>query len=122
MDSAQREALVERLALAFGDARDVTPADDQPAHILLPELDLPAPWTPSPTRALTIWTNWPQESPQFMVDEAVVGEGGDPPRSHHEVYAVGETWRGFSFTFAWAGDDPVRAVQMWMERFAVERS
>jgi hypothetical protein len=122
MQITQRKPLVECLALAFGDARDVTPADGQPAHILLPALHLPAPWTPSLTRALTIWTTWPLERPQFLVDEAVVGESGNPPRSHHEVYAVGETWRGFSFAFPWAGDDPVRAVQMWMERFAVERS
>jgi len=122
MDNVQREVLVERLALAFGDAQDVTPAADQPPHILLPKLVLPRPWKPASTRALTIWTNWPFERPQFLVDMAVVGDGGEPPRSNHDVYAVGETWRGFSFTFAWAGSDPVRAVQMWMERFTVERS
>ncbi len=80
MDSAQREALVERLALAFGDARDATSADDQPAHILLPELDLPVPWTPSPTRALTIWTNWPQERPQFLLSSAKAASATKPPR------------------------------------------
>ena len=113
---------MERLALAFGDARDVTPVDGQPAHILLPKISLPAPWKPSRARALTIWGKWPHERPQFLVDEKVVGERGEPPRSHHPVYAVGETWRGFSFTFPWVGADPVRAVQLWMERFVVERS
>jgi hypothetical protein len=119
---AQREGLVERLALAFGGAGDVTPADDQPPHILLPKLELPAPWQPSPTRALTIWANWPEQRPQFVIDDAVVGETGEPPRSNHVVYAAGESWRGFSFNFTWSGDDPVRAVQLWMGRFIVERS
>lgn len=122
MDVAVRETLLERLARAFNGAVDVTPANDQPPHVLLPAVELPEPWTPSPTRALAIWTNWPAERPQFVVDEKVVGEGGEAPRSNHSVFAVGESWRGFSFSFGWSGDDPVRAVQMWLARFTVERT
>jgi hypothetical protein len=122
VEATQREALVERLAHAFGEAVDVTPANGQPTHILLPEVELPSPWQPSTTRALTIWAGWPQERPQFLVDEAVIGEGGEPPRSNHTVYAGGKTWRGFSFAFPWDGDDPVRVVQLWLTRFTAERS
>lgn len=122
MDATQRGVLVEHLAHAFGDAIDVTPADGQPPHILLQNVELPPPWQPSSTRALTIWTGWPQERPQFVVDERVIGEGGAPPRSNTTVYAAGEAWRGFSFAFGWSGDDPVRAVQLWLTRFTAERS
>lgn len=107
---------------AFGAAVDVTPADGQAAHILLPSIELPEPWTPSPTRALTVWQEWPTSRPQFVIDEGVVGENGQPPRSHHSVYLLGESWRGFSFDFPWSGDDPVRAVQLWLARFTAERS
>lgn len=117
-----RVELVERLRIAFGNAEDVTPADDQPLHVILPELVLPEPWRPSPAQALTIWSNWPAERPQFVVDESVVGEHGDPPRSHSPVYAVGRSWRAFSFAFPWTSEDPVRAVQLWMTRFTVERT
>lgn len=113
---------MERLALAFGNAKHVTPAEAQPLHVLLPAVDLPEPWKPVTTRAMTIWADWPSVRPQFLIDESVVGEGGAPPRSNHSVYAAGESWRGFSFEFAWSGDDPVRAVQLWMARFIVERS
>jgi hypothetical protein len=122
MDAAEREDLVEKLALAFGGALDVTPADGQPPHIILPTLDLPEPWTPSTTRALSIWEDWPADRPQFVVEEDVVGEGGEPPRSNHAIYAVGRSWRGFSFNFSWSGDDPVRVIQMWLTRFTAERS
>lgn len=122
MDVGDRTLLVQRLAVAFGEAVDVTPADGQAAHVLLPSLELPEPWTPSPTRGLTVWEGWPGARPQFVIDERVVGESGEPPRSHHPVYLLGGTWRGFSFNFAWSGDDPVRAVQLWMQRFTAERS
>ena len=122
MDAAEREALVNRLALAFGDAKDVTPAEVQPLHVLLRAVDLPEPWKPATTRVLTIWTDWPSVRPQFLIDESVVGEGGEPPRSNSSIYAVGETWRGFSFEFPWSGDDPVHAVQLWMARFTAEPS
>jgi hypothetical protein len=117
-----RDRLVEVLGAAFGDAVDVTPAEDQPAHILLPSLELPEPWTPSPTRALTVWQDWPTGRPQFVIDEKLTGEGGQPPRSHHSVYLLGQSWRGFSFTFPWSGADPVRVVQLWLTRFTVERA
>jgi hypothetical protein len=121
--SEQRTAeIIERLALAFGAAIDVTPAGGQPSHVLLPQLELPEPWRPSPARALTIWADWPTERPQFYIDVAVTGETREPPRSHGSSYLLGETWRNFSFTFPWAGDDPVRAVQLWVTRFVKERS
>jgi hypothetical protein len=122
MDPADRDLLVRRLKVAFGKAVDVTPGEGQAAHILLPSLRLPDPWKPSPTRALTVWEGWPGARPQFVVDQAVVGETGEPPRSNHEVYLLGDPWRGFSFNFGWSGDDPVRAVQCWLARFSVERS
>jgi hypothetical protein len=122
MEPGDRKILVRRLAVAFGDATDVTPADDQAPHVLLPSIELPEPWKPSPTRALTVWEGWPGNRPQFVIDLSVVGENGEPPRSHHEVYLLGKSWRGFSFNFAFSGDDPVRAVQLWLTRFTVERS
>jgi hypothetical protein len=122
MDASERTDIVSRLAAAFGDARDVTPAEDQPLHVLLPQLELPDPWKPSPTRGLAVWRNWPAERPDFAVDEGIVGENGEPPRSNSTVYLLGETWRSYSFIFHWRGDNPVHAIQMWMNRFVVERS
>jgi hypothetical protein len=122
MTASDRVQLTGALAAAFGAAVDVTPADGQPAHILLPSLELPKPWTPSATRALTVWQDWPASRPQFVIDEKVLGEGGQPPRSNHAVYLLGESWRGFSFSFVWCGDDPARAVQLWLTRFTVERT
>jgi hypothetical protein len=114
------EAIVNALVAAFGDAVDVTPASGQPLHVLLNELELPAPWTPSPTRALTIWADWPQLRPEFYIDCAVTGESGQPPRNPNPSYRLGETWNAFSFSFPWHGDDPVRAVRTWLTRFEVE--
>jgi hypothetical protein len=122
MEPGDRKMLTRRLAVAFSGAVDVTPADGQPAHILLPAIRLPKPWKPSSTRALTVWEGWPGTRPQFVIDESVTGETGEPPRSHHPVYLLDQSWRGFSFNFAWSGDDPVRAVQLWLARFTVERS
>jgi hypothetical protein len=121
MEAGERSDIVSRLSTAFGGAQDVTPAVDQPLHVLLPQLELPDPWKPSPTRALAMWPNWPAERPQFVIDERVVGENGEPPRSSNLVYLLGEGWRSFSFSFGWKGDDPVRVVQMWLTRFVVER-
>jgi hypothetical protein len=120
MDTTEREAIVARLSTAFGGADDVTPADDQPLHALLPKLELPTPWAPSPTRALSIWENWPNERPKFVVDEHVVGKDGEPPRSSEPVYLIGESWRQFSFSFDWKGNDPVHAIQRWLTRFVKE--
>jgi len=122
LNERAHELLTDRLAAAFGDAVDVTPADGQPAHILLPRIELPKPWKPSPTRALTVWQGWPTSRPQFVIDESVVGESGEPPRSNHAVYLLGQSWRGFSYEFSWFGDDPVRAVQLWLTRFTAEPS
>ena len=117
MDAVLRQQIVERLAAAFGSARDVTPAEGQPLHILLDAIELPAPWSPSPTRALTVWDGWPQNRPTFFIDAGVTGETGQPPRNPNPTYLLGETWNAFSFSFAWVGDDPVRAVQIWLTRF-----
>lgn len=122
MDDDEREATVQRLAAAFGSALDVTPAPGQPLHILLPEIELPEPWTPSPSRALTIWSGWPEERPAFYIDVTVTGEHGAPPQNPGPTYLLGETWNGFSFSFAWSGDDPVRAVRTWLTRFEVDRT
>jgi hypothetical protein len=122
VDASDREALVRRLAEAFGEALDLTPEGDQTPHILLPSVGLPDPWTPSPARALTVWESWPATRPLFFVDESVTGKGGEPPRSNHTRYLLGETWRGYSFDFSWSGDNPVRAVQLWLGRFTAEPS
>jgi hypothetical protein len=118
-----REELTSRLAEAFEKAVDVTPVPEgTPPHILLPTVALPPPWQPSPTRVLTVWADWPTTRPALYVDEQVVGEGGEPPRSNSANYLLGQTWRGFSYTFSWVGDDPVRAVQLWLGRFTLESS
>jgi hypothetical protein len=122
MERAERERVASELARAFGAATDVTPALGQPLHVLLPALDLPTPWRPSPARALTIWADWPAQRPQFFIDQGVVGESGSRPRSHSLVYQLGEPWTQFSFAFPWTGQDPVRAVQHWLTRFVKERS
>ena len=115
--SAASEDLRAVLADAFGGARDLTPAPDQPPHILLPTLELPAPWTPSPTRALTIWAGWPAQRPEFLIDPALVSDTDEPPRSNSMVLRLGQEWREFSFSFTWHGDDPVRVVKLWLHRF-----
>ena len=122
MEASDQAELVRQLADAFSGAHDVTPDGDSRLHVLLPSVELPEPWSPSPTRALTIWESWPQARPLFYVDERVVGENGEPPRSNSSAYLLGESWRGFSFNFAWLGNDPVRAIQLWLGRFTAERS
>jgi hypothetical protein len=122
MAATAQDTIVDRLAAAFGGAVDVTPPAEGTPHILLPTLELPDPWTPTPTRALTIWTSWPQVRPEFVIDSAVVGEQGDAPRSSNEVLKLGTNWRTFSFAFEWSGDDPVRAVKLWLGRFTAERA
>jgi hypothetical protein len=112
--------IVAALASAFGGAEDVTPAPGQPLHVLLPRVELPEPWSPSPTRALTVWRNWPAERPEFVIDVAGVGEKGEPPRSNGTSYLLGEAWRNLSYSFEWKGNDPVLTVQLWLTRFAAE--
>ena len=65
---------------------------------------------------------WPAERPQFVIDQGVQGEQGEPPRSSEPVYLLGESWRTFSFSFSWSGQDPVRVIQLWMTRFVAEQS
>jgi hypothetical protein len=122
MDAALREEIVAKLDRAFGGAKDASPTPSLDLHVLFTALELPPPWSPSPTRALAIFTNWPTERPLFVVDLAVVGQNGEPPRSHHEAYYLDEAWRGFSWNSPWEGEDPVRAIQLWINRFIAEPS
>jgi hypothetical protein len=122
MDAAEREEIVAKLDRAFGGAKDVSPTATHDLHVLFTALDLPPPWKPSPTRALAIFTNWPNQRPVFCVDRTVVGEGGEPPRSNHDAYHLDETWRGFSWTEAPSHGDPVRAIQLWINRFVEEQT
>lgn len=117
MERPERERIIDELGHAFGAATDVTPRPSQPLHVLIPKLELPAPWQPSPTRALTTWEDWPAQRPLFLIDPAVVGESGSRPRSHNLVYQLGEPWLACSLAFSWGGRDSVRAVQRWMTRF-----
>jgi hypothetical protein len=125
MDAAARQAIVDELAASFGLAVDKTPADDQPAHILLPELELLPPWKPSPARALLRFgANWPSERPEFFIDLAVTDTTGTPPRNNGgspsvQVLVLGETWRQFSFSFDWPQNPATatRLVQLWLNRF-----
>ena len=121
MDAALRAEIVAKLAAAFGGARDVTPDGEQPLHVLLEPLELADGWTPKPTRALTVWRDWPGSRPEFYIDGGVRGPDGEPPRSNSDRYLLGETWRQFSFNFPWKGDDPVLVVQRWLTRFDKER-
>jgi hypothetical protein len=120
--SAEREEIVAALTVAFGEAEDVSPTETHDLHVLFKGVEVPPPWSPSPIRCLAIFANWPQDWPLFYVDRALVGETGEPPRSNHEVYHLDETWRGFSWNLnpAWRGDDPVRAIQLWINRFVAE--
>ena len=120
MDAQARAQIVSALATAFGDAQDLTPAPEQPLHVVLTRLELPEPWKPSPTRALTIWRDWPSERPEFAIDQGVVGEVDEPPLKSSAVLHLGETWRAPSFTFPWNGNDPVIAVQLWLGRFLLQ--
>jgi hypothetical protein len=122
MDAALRQEIVAKLDRAFGGAEDVSPSPSHALHVLFSALELPPPWKPSPTRALAIFTNWPNERPVFVIDPKVVGQNGQPPRSHHDAYYLDKTWRGFSWNAPWNGDDPVRAIQLWINRFVAETS
>jgi len=119
MDADARKQIVSELAEAFGEARDVTPDSGQPLHVLLSDLKLPSPWKPSPTRGLAKFENWPRQRPLFWVDLALVNGDSQPPRSNSEQLVLGETWRQFSFSFAWPIDPltPMHAVLKWLTRF-----
>ncbi len=125
MDAATRTALVEELSEAFGGAKDVTPADDQPAHVLLTNLQLPSGWSPSPTQALVRFTTgWPGSRPFFYISTDVVDSNGQPPRNQGGspsslVQVLGQNWREFSFPFTWPNSrrTATRAVKLWLNRF-----
>jgi hypothetical protein len=115
----ERAATVAALADAFGTVTDVTPADEQPLHVLFGELSLPGPWT-SPTRGLARFTNWPHERPEFFIDVSVVNDAGTEPRSNSIQTVLGGGWRQYSFSFPWSEDgaDPVRVILLWLTRFS----
>jgi hypothetical protein len=122
-----RKALVDELSEAFGGAKDVTPSDDQPAHVVLTTLQLPSGWSPSPAQALVRFTtNWPRERPFFYISTVVVHSNGQPPRNQGGnpsslVQVLGQNWREFSFPFAWPNGRPsaTRAVKLWLNRFGL---
>jgi hypothetical protein len=120
-DGELRQEIVTKLGAAFGGACDVTLADNQPPHVLLAALELPSGWTPNPTRALTIWDGWPGARPTFYVEPTIQGPNGRVPQNPSDAFLLGETWRTFSFSFAWNGDDAVRAIQLWLTIFDKER-
>jgi hypothetical protein len=119
LNAEERKPIVAALREAFGKVTDVTPDDDQPLHVLFETLTLPKPWT-SPARAVARFTNWPRERPEFFIDTAIVNQAGEPPRSNSTQSVLGASWRQFSFSFAWSEEraDPVRAIQLWITRFA----
>lgn len=122
MDVGQRKAIVAELAAAFGAAEDVTPALDQPLHVLLPQVKLPPPWRPSPAAVLLRFPAWPGARPEFWIDMAVVNRNNEPPRSSSPQPVLGRTWRQFSYSFSWPpapgqSSTPTRAVEMWLTRF-----
>jgi hypothetical protein len=119
MDTEESKQILSELTEAFGDARDVTPDIGQPLHVMLSSLMLPAPWKPKPTKALIKFENWPNQRPLFWVDLALANSDGQPPRSNSAQLVLGETWRQFSFNFAWPIDPltPMHAVLKWLTRF-----
>jgi hypothetical protein len=125
VDAAMRAALRDELAASFGAAKDVTPAGDQPAHILLPKVELVKGWRPNPARALVRFADgWPEAKPEFFIDRTVVDGSGTPPRNSggnpsSEQLVLGETWRAFSFNFTWpqGSKSATLAVQLWLNRF-----
>jgi len=114
-----RAAIVNELAEAFGGAKDVTPAPDQPLHVELTSLKLPSPWRPSPTKALVSFNGWPDRRPDFWIAPEVMNAAGQPPQGGSDTYVIGGRWRAFSFQFPWSGESrsATRAVQLWLTRF-----
>ena len=126
MTNESRQQLIKELTEVFGEAEDVTPAEDQPLHALLPRLVLPSGWKPSPARALLKFGGWPETRPEFYIDPTVTDLHGTPPRNNggslsEPVLVLGASWRAFSFPFAWPPTrvTATRAVRLWMNRFAL---
>jgi hypothetical protein len=116
---AERTAIVSELEAAFGSASDVSPAADQPLHVLLESVSLAGGWTPNPVRCLVVFTNWPAQRPDFYVDGSVKSKAGEPPKSHSRPYVLGESWLAYSWSFPWSErTSPRRAVGKWLARFA----
>ena len=123
MTPEEREVIIDELTQSFGEAKDVTPAEGQPLHVLLPAVPVRPPWSPSPTRAVLRFIGWPGARPEFYVDRSLANAAGQPPQNPHDFYLLGETWRGFSFQFPWpAGDgSATQAVLQWLNRFRLAR-
>jgi len=119
MDSATRAAIVAELSAAFGGARDVSSAPDQPLCVELNAIRVPPPWRPSPAKALMCFEGWPDRRPGFWIAPEVVNDAGQPPQSSGDAYVLGGRWRAFSFQFPWNGGSgtPTRVVQLWLTRF-----
>ncbi len=119
MDAETRKQIVAELAETFGGAKDVTPEDGQPLHVLLPSLGIPSPWKPSPARGIAKFEGWPDQRPLFWIDMSVVNAAGQPPRSNNPQLVLGETWRQFSFNFSWPIDPLTakHALLKWLTRF-----
>lgn len=117
MDADERTRIVDELGAAFGGAEDVSPDETQPLHVLLPNLRLQPPWT-TPTRGLLRFDNWPGARPSFWIDDAVVNDNNEPPRSSSTELVLGHPWRTFSFSVPWNGTETsVVALQKWLVRF-----
>ncbi len=117
MDRVACKEIVDELSAAFGGAQDVSPDVTQPLHVLLPNLKLLAPWTPT-TRGLVRFGGWPGARPDFWIDITVKNAHGQPPRSSWHEYVLGEPWLRYSFNVPWDGAaTATRAVQMWLTRF-----
>jgi hypothetical protein len=118
MDAAHRAAIVSELEAALGPACDVSPAADQPLHVLLERVNLTGSWTPNPARCLVVFTNWPNQRPDFYVDASVRSKTGEPPNSHSWPFMLGEKWLAYSWSFTWSEKtSPTRAVKKWLARF-----
>lgn len=124
MDIATRMAIVAELDASFGGAVDRTPSDGQPAHVLLTNMTLPHGWSPSPTRAMVVFSGWPDQRPDFYIDVSVRDSQGNPPRNsggnlQAASNVLGMSLQAFSFPFAWPSGPktPTRAVQLWLGRF-----
>jgi len=122
VDPDERALIVCELAASFTDATDVSPAVDQPLHVLLSSLMLPGGWCPSPTRALLRFIGWPEQRPELFVDDAVRNGSDQRPRNSSQQYVLGETWMQYSAQVPWPEDrrSATRAVQFWVARFREE--